>query len=94
VLKPGGRFLASFYLLNEASTKRLPTLKGPLCFVFPDGKVTTTRPHRQGLLAYREDYVLEVLTRNRLTPEPIEHGSWEPWENGLAQDFVVATAGL
>jgi hypothetical protein len=52
--------------------------------------VTATRPHRQGLLAYREDYVLDVLTRNRLQPEPIEYGSWEPWENGLAQDFVVA----
>jgi SAM-dependent methyltransferase len=90
VLKPGGRFLASFYLLNATSTKRLPAMKDPLCFVFPDGKVTTTRPHRQGLLAYREDYVLEVLARNRLQPEPIDYGSWEPWENGLAQDFVVA----
>lgn len=90
VLKPGGRFLASFYLLNEISTKRLPAMKAPLCFVFPDGNVTTTRPHRQGLLAYREDYVLEVLTRNRLEPEPIDYGSWEPVENGLSQDFVVA----
>ena len=87
---PGGRFLASFYLLNATSTQRLPALKDPLCFVFPDGKVTTTRPHRQGLLAYREDYVLEVLTQNRLKPEPIDYGSWEPVENGLAQDFVVA----
>jgi SAM-dependent methyltransferase len=93
VLKPGGRFLASFYLLNEASTKRLPALKDPLCFVFPAGDVTTTRPHREGLLAYREDYVREVLTRNRLEPERIDYGSWEPADNGLAQDFVVARAG-
>ena len=93
VLKPGGRFLASFYLLNEARAKRLPAMKDPLCFVFPDGDVTTTRPQRQGLLAYREDYVREVLARNRLEPEQIEYGSWEPVENGLAQDFVVARAG-
>lgn len=90
VLRPGGRFLASFHLLNEESTKRLPDMKEPLCFVFPDGVVTTTRPHRQGLLAYQEDYVLEVLNRNALVPEPVDHGSWEPAENGLAQDFVVA----
>ncbi len=93
VLKPGGRFLASFHLLNESSAKRLPTLRDPLCFVFPDGEVAATRPHRQGLLAYREDYVREVLARNRLVPEPIDYGSWEPAENALAQDFVVATAG-
>ena len=35
--------------------------------------------------------MLEVLTRNRLEPEPIDYGSWEPVENGLAQDFVVAS---
>jgi SAM-dependent methyltransferase len=93
VLKPGGRFLASFYLLNETSAKRLPALKAPLRFVFPDGNVTTTRPHRQGLLAYREDYVREVLARNRLVPERIDYGSWEPADNGLAQDFIVAKAG-
>jgi len=35
--------------------------------------------------------VLEILTRNRLEPEAFEYGSWEPVENGLAQDFVVAS---
>lgn len=93
VLRPGGRFLASFYLLNEDSTKRLPSLKEPLCFAFPAGNVTGTRPHREGLLAYREDYVREVLARNRLEPGRIDYGHWEPVDNGLAQDFVVAMAG-
>lgn len=93
VLRPGGRFLASFYLLNEAREERLPSMRPPLSFVFPAGDVTTTRPRREGLLAYREDYVREVLSRNGLEPERIDHGPWEPAEDALAQDFVVATAG-
>jgi ubiquinone/menaquinone biosynthesis C-methylase UbiE len=101
VLKPGGRCLITFFLLNPESRKLMvnqaETYFTPNLYLsFPHQvapgcqAVDPKRP--EDALAYDETYMRELFTRYRLTiAEPIHYGSWCGRQQYLSlQDIVVA----
>lgn len=96
VLKPGGRCLITFFLLNENQRELEAQGKNRMTFPFDHGICKT---HRRGApeaaIAYREDYIRKLYRQNRLViAEPIHYGSWSGRDNFLSyQDIVVAVKG-
>lgn len=101
VLKPGGRCLITFFLLNSESrslmTTRAETYFTPdLCLNFPHEvapgcqAVSADRP--EDALAYDEALIRELFEKYRLKiGEPIHYGSWCGRKEYLSlQDIVVA----
>lgn len=92
VLKPGGRFLATFFLLDEESRQAVPSLADPHCFRYRSGEITTTGPNRGGLAAHEEEYVLEVIGKNGIEVEQPIRGTWSGRADGrLEEDAVFGT---
>jgi SAM-dependent methyltransferase len=87
ILKPGGRLLATFYLLDAESRQLLPRLADPIAFRFAEGPIVSTSPHGAGLVAYDETYVRAVLERYGFELEPTVRGAWRG-------DAVNGAAGL
>ena len=81
VLKPGGRCVISFFLLNSESLRRtdagLNTIKVPfryesetgICLIADSASPETT-------VAHEERYVRELYDRNKLSVTEITYGSW------------------
>jgi SAM-dependent methyltransferase len=76
ILKPGGRLLATFYLLDDEARPILPRLGPPLAFRFPAGPIVSTSPNGGGLVAYDEAHVRGVLERHGFVLEPTVRGTW------------------
>jgi len=76
ILKPGGRLLATFYLLDDESRSILPRLAPPLAFRFPAGPIVSTSPNGGGLVAYDEAHVRAVLERRGFVMEAMVRGRW------------------
>ena len=95
VLKPGGRLLATFYLLDDESRPILPRLPPPLAFRFAAGPIVSTSPNGGGLVAYDAAHVQAVLERQGFVVEPIVRGTWRaghdeaPGEARLCEDVVI-----
>jgi SAM-dependent methyltransferase len=89
VLKPGGRLLATFFLLDEESRQASRALADPHCFRYATGPITFTGPNRGGLGAYDEKYVRQVLRESGIEVGPPIFGSWRGrvdgrfWEDAL-----------
>lgn len=97
ILKPGGSFLATFYLLDDESRAILPRLEPPLAFRFAAGPIVSTSPNGGGLVAYDDAHVRAVLERHGFVIEPTVTGSWREEEDGtpgnvgrLREDALVA----
>jgi SAM-dependent methyltransferase len=82
ILKPGGRLLATFYLLDEESREILPHLAPPLAFRFPEGPIVSTSPNGAGLVAYDETHVRAVLARHGFVLDPTVRGAWRDAPEG------------
>jgi ubiquinone/menaquinone biosynthesis C-methylase UbiE len=82
VLKPGGRLLATFFLLDEDAREVTHSLADPHCFRYAAGPITSTGPNRGGLGAYDEKYVQEVLHKNGIEVGPPIFGSWRAQSDG------------
>src|SRR5262245_28366118 len=97
ILKPDGRLLASFYLLDEESRQLLPRLAPPIAFRFADGPIVSTSPNRAGLVAYDETHVRAVLERYGFVVEPTVRGTWRDRVDGapvagrLQEDAILGT---
>lgn len=97
VLKKGGRCLISFLLLNEESLGLLEAGRSrtyELPHDFGTYRLHSTRD-RTSLVAYREDFVLDLFRKARLEIKtPIQYGSWPgrniPDEDFILQDCVLA----
>ena len=76
VLKPGGRLLATFFLLDEEAREATRSLADPHCFRYPTGPIMTTGPNRGGLGAHDENYVRRVLREKGIEMGPPIFGSW------------------
>jgi SAM-dependent methyltransferase len=89
VMKPGGRLLATFFLLDEEAREITRSLPEPHCFRYRTGPITTTGPNRGGLGAYDEKYVRHVLRGKGIAMGQAIHGSWRGraggsfWEDSL-----------
>lgn len=91
LLKPNGRCLASFFLLNDEQRALAPKGANALQFSFGDDRWRYVYEHSpESASAYDENYILELLSKHNLElREPIRHGTWTGRKNGLSfQDLL------
>lgn len=90
VLKPGGRLLTTFFLLDDEARKVTRSLADPHCFRYATGPITFTGPNRGGLGAYDEKYVRQVLREKGIEAGPPVFGSWRGRTGGrFREDALV-----
>jgi SAM-dependent methyltransferase len=92
LLRPGGRCLLTFFLLNEEQRRRA----GENRLSFDHGDDTWRYVHEESpetAVAYDEGFVLELFDRHGLgLAEPISYGRWSGRPEGLTfQDLLVVT---
>jgi SAM-dependent methyltransferase len=94
VLKPDGRCLLTYFLLNPESAALLEAGKSQLDFKPRRGVYRTISPHRpEDAVCYDEAYIRRLHAHYGLAIRPpIHYGSWCARANALShQDIVVAT---
>jgi SAM-dependent methyltransferase len=94
VLRPQGRCLMTFFLLNEESLEAAHAGRAKRRFAHAgDGYFYDIAGRPEAAVAYREEDVLEFLERAGLELHaPIRHGRWAGREGQAAgQDMVVVT---
>ena len=96
VLKPGGHFFATYFLLNEASMEPLEAGKSTLSFSTGSGAYRVHLPENpEAAVAYDERFIIDLYRRNGLElKHPAGYGSWSgrPASGyGGYQDLLVAT---
>jgi SAM-dependent methyltransferase len=93
VLKLGGRMLATYFLLNERTLELLDRQAGALRLDHDFGLYRARNPNvPEAILAYREDYVLDLYARFGLAlTRPVTYANWaERQEQPWGQDVIVA----
>lgn len=92
VLKPGGRCLITFFLLNEESLGLINAKKQKLFKHAGQGYRTNTRIRPEVAVAYEEPVVRNLYERSGLSVvDPVRYGSWCGRTEYLSfQDIVVA----
>jgi SAM-dependent methyltransferase len=92
LLAPGGRALATFFLLNE----RQEALRGEglnrIDFKYGEGVWRHAyRESPESAVAYREEFVLGLIERHGLAlRRPVVYGSWSGFREGLSfQDMLL-----
>jgi SAM-dependent methyltransferase len=95
VLRPGGRCLATFFLLDEEARRGLAAGRSAYDFAHGrDGWAVVDPGNPEFAVAYDEARALELIDASglRLVP-PIHHGTWSGRPEGTSfQDLVVAEA--
>ena len=94
VLKKGGRFLITFFLLNKESLELINAGKSTLDFEYEHGKYRTINPNMpEDAVCYDEPFILSLYEKCGLKiKEPIHYGSWCRRRDFLSyQDIIVAT---
>lgn len=89
VLKPGGRFVGSFFLLNGHSRPLLPELTPR--FVPVEPYFAVQNPHDfEAAVAFDEEAVRAALSRHGIPVEEILYGGWSMRSEYLSfQDFIL-----
>jgi hypothetical protein len=93
VLKPGGRSLITFFLLNEESSALSKEGKGSITFEHDmQGARTADVGNPEAAIAYSEAFVRDLHGECGLEiREPMHYGTWCGRANGLSgQDVVIA----
>ncbi|HKV33431.1 MAG TPA: class I SAM-dependent methyltransferase [Pyrinomonadaceae bacterium] len=91
LLKPDGRCLASFFLLNDEQKALATKGKNALQFNFGDDRWRYVYEHSpESAAAYDENYILDLISKHNLElREPIRYGTWTGRDNGLSfQDLL------
>jgi len=94
LLSDKGRCLATFFLLNQEQEKHSEDGSSELSFSFGDETWRYMYKNRpEAAVAYREDYVLKLLSKNGLRldqGESIRYGTWSGKPTGLSyQDILL-----
>src|SRR5215217_7148653 len=93
VMKPGGRAMITFFLLNRQSLKLIEAGKSAIGFKHHFGVYRIKEESTpEAAIAYQEDFVRNLYRENGLKiAEPVHYGSWYGREAFLSyQDIVVA----
>jgi SAM-dependent methyltransferase len=93
VLRPGGRCLISYLLMNDAAVRAVAAATTIFDFRYWHGPCVTFAPDSptEGL-AYQEDYALAALRAAGLIVEEIRYGDWRTVRSFEVQhDWVTAT---
>jgi len=91
LLKPNGRCLASFFLLNDEQKALAAKAKNALQFNFGDERWRYVYEHSPASAsAYDENYILDLISKHNLVlREAIRYGAWTGRNNGLSfQDLL------
>lgn len=91
VTRPGGRLLATFFLLDDAAPS--PAARDRLSFPHRHGDwATDSAETPEAAVAYTEEWLRDRLDRHGLVPrEPFQLGTWNGRPGGLSlQDIVLA----
>jgi hypothetical protein len=91
LLKPNGRCLASFFLLNDKQAALAAQGENALQFTWGDDRWRYVYEHSpESASAYDETYILELLRKHNLELRaPIYYGTWTGRKNGLSfQDLL------
>ncbi|QEH38552.1 hypothetical protein OJF2_71550 [Aquisphaera giovannonii] len=93
VMKPGGRSLITYFLLNSESTRLMGGEGSFINFPHDYGVYSKHYPGPEGSIAYREGHVRELYRQVGLTiVGPIHFGYWCGRESGRSsQDIIIAT---
>lgn len=93
MLVPGGKCLASFFLLNEESLDSLRSGSSTINFKYDFGEYHTKDASTpEAAIAYPESFIRDLYAEHGLCiTEPIHYGSWPGRKDFLSyQDIVVA----
>jgi ubiquinone/menaquinone biosynthesis C-methylase UbiE len=93
ILRPGGRTLITYFLLNEESRRLLESGQSTLPFHYNmGGFMTTNREEPEGAVAYEESFIRDLYRKYGVEiADPIRYGSWCGRAAFLSyQDIVVA----
>lgn len=92
VLKPEGRLLATFFLLNDVSRTLIDDGVAGLAFADHEQEVAILDEHvPEEAVAYSEEWLFEALRREGLTLSQVHPGSWSGRAWFLSfQDLIVA----
>ena len=93
VLMPGGRCLATFFLLNDESLEKIGSGESRIDFRHDmDGFRTSDARTPESAIAYPEERIRMLLEKHGLAVnEPIRYGSWCGRKEFLSyQDLIVA----
>ena len=91
LLKPNGRCLASFFLLNDEQRALAAQRKNTLQFNYGNDHWRYVYEHSpESASAYDQSYILELLHKHNLElSKPIHYGTWSGRTNGLSfQDLL------
>jgi SAM-dependent methyltransferase len=93
VMHPRGRCLITYFLLNNESIRLMSGDNSAMEFPHDFGVYCKHEPGPEGSIAYREEYVLDLYRRRRLTlAGPVHYGYWCGRQTGRSsQDIIVAT---
>lgn len=91
-LRPNGKCLITFFLLNEESKKLISAGLSSLDFPFPqDGCWTNDEHHPENAFAYEEEYIRGIYAESSLALEYLQYGAWCGRNEYLSyQDILVA----
>ena len=95
VLRPGGRFLLTFFVITDDSSEAIAAGRASFEFVHPvDGGLTADPRQPEAAMAFEADVVTEMLwTAGLAVRPPIHYGQWTGNPRGVAgQDIVVGSA--
>jgi SAM-dependent methyltransferase len=95
VLKPGGRLLATFFLLDEEARKRQGEGGAEISFRHEHWPVSLSDPDRpEAAVAHDEGWIRDRLAEHGLRlREPVQRGTWSGRADGQGfQDVIVAAA--
>ena len=94
VLKPGGRMLATFFLLNDGSRRLIADGQTSLRFLDPQDHVSVVDVDvPEEAVAFDEGWLRDRLVAHGLEPAEARYGSWCGREESTSfQDLVVATS--
>jgi hypothetical protein len=96
VLKPGGKSLITFFLLNEESSALSKEGMGPIKFEHEmPGYRTTSVENPEAAIAYPEAFVRDLYRECGLElREPVRYGYWCGRPDGMSgQDVAIAVKG-
>jgi SAM-dependent methyltransferase len=94
VLRPGGRVLATFFLLNDESRRLIASGATSLGFLDPEAHVAVVDVDvPEEAVAYDEGWVGERLAEHGLSIQATRYGSWSGREEATSfQDLIVASS--
>jgi len=94
VLAPGGRFVATFFLLDDTSRALIAEGRAGLAFLDTDERVAILdEAVPEEAVAYDDEWVFEALRQDGLTLSGMHPGSWSGRDEFVSfQDIVIAHA--